>query len=144
MNKDFSVPPVGHTARPLRILCADDDRMIRDIVQLALTRDGHQVTAVDDGSRAHELVAEAPADYDLVITDHQMPVMTGLELVTCLRALPYHGGILVMSGSIGQALTAEYQALGVDALLDKPVRLQLLRTTVRSVTDRRAALPAAV
>ncbi len=144
MNQDASNSPVGFTPRALRILCADDDDMIRDIVQIALTRDGHQVTAVDDGHRAHEIVAEAPSDYDLVITDHQMPVMTGLELVACLRALPYHGGILVMSGSIDRALAAEYRALGVDALLDKPVRLQVLLAAVRSIAARRAALPAVV
>lgn len=89
-------------------------------------------------------MAEAPAGYDLVITDHQMPVMTGLELVTCLRTLPYHGGILVMSGSIDPGMAAEYRSLGVDALLEKPVALQVLLTTVRHIARRRSALPAAV
>lgn len=53
MSKESSCSATGTSPRTLRILCADDDRVIRDILRLALTRDGHQVTTVDDGSHAH-------------------------------------------------------------------------------------------
>jgi CheY-like chemotaxis protein len=130
MHRPPSLHPVSPAAHTLRILAVDDDQVIRDVVRAALTREGHQVTTVDDGSRAHQLVEENPGAFDLVITDHQMPVMTGLELVACLRGMTYPGRIIVLSGSLDRELLAGYRALGVDDLLDKPVTLETLRTAV--------------
>ena len=107
--------------RSLRILCVDDLADIRYVLRLILQHRGHQVTCADDGSEAHTIISDNPGHFDLVITDHQMPVMTGLELVQSLRELQFEGKILIFSSSLDHQVTTAYRELGVDGMLDKPL-----------------------
>lgn len=67
-----------------RVLLADDDMDIRELVRFKLTLSGHEVTAVADGSLAW---AACHSDtFDAAVFDVQMPGMTGLELVRAIRA----------------------------------------------------------
>lgn len=66
-----------------RILVADDEPVIRRLNCNMLTTAGHQVDAVADGAAAWDLLEHR--SYDLLITDHSMPGLTGLELLKKLR-----------------------------------------------------------
>lgn len=107
--------------RSLRILYADDMRELREVARISLTREGHQVACVGDGQEALDLVTADPNAYDIVITDHQMPRLNGIELVTRLRELPYTGKVLIFCSELGPAVNAAYQRLRVDRILYKPV-----------------------
>jgi CheY-like chemotaxis protein len=111
-------PPLG---RPLRILYAEDLPELRDFMRLFLTRAGHYIETFDDGSAALDRLGNAPGSFDLLITDHQMPRLTGLELVARLRQLPYPGKIAVFSSNLPPAAADGYQRLAVDLVLPKPV-----------------------
>ena len=75
---------VGEVEMAKRILVADDEAHIRHVVSLKLANAGYEVITATDGEEALELCAsESP---DLIITDYQMPVMTGLELCRELRS----------------------------------------------------------
>ena len=63
--------------RALRILYAEDLRDLREVARMALSRDGHVIECVVDGSVALERLTAAPDSVDLLITDHHMPVMNG-------------------------------------------------------------------
>lgn len=88
---------------------------------MALTRDGHSIECVADGAIALEQIKAAPASFDLLITDHHMPNLNGLELVTALRALPFSAKIIVFSSELSPSVSAAYQQLGVDRILPKPI-----------------------
>jgi PAS domain S-box-containing protein len=71
--------------RPLRVLAVDDDSLVLANVVAMLEDLGHKVIAAGSGPRAIEAFESTPA-IDLVITDHAMPVMTGLQLIDILRS----------------------------------------------------------
>ncbi len=117
MTQKEAVP----TKKARRILYADDMPELRDMVRITLARDGHAVACAADGLLALEKIANEPEAFDVVITDHQMPNMNGLELVTRLRDLPFAGKILLFSSGLSNELCEAYHKLKVDYILHKPV-----------------------
>lgn len=115
--------------RPLRILYADDVPEMRDLARIALGREGHTVECAADGelALAHFRVDR---EFDLVITDHHMPNLNGLEFVTRLRELDFPGRIMVFSSELSDLVTRQYRALRVDRILFKPVFPSTLRQTL--------------
>jgi two-component system chemotaxis response regulator CheY len=114
----FSTPNAG---RRFRILYAEDVRELREVARLTLTLDGHSIECVQDGKLALERVTADPAAFDLIITDHYMPNMTGLEFVENLRAMKFSGKIVIFSSDIKPATREAYVALNVDRILPKPI-----------------------
>ncbi len=82
-HSSTSVPAPAPRARKPRVLVVDDSPVIRDIVGEILTSAGVEVLSADNGKAALELIARQPCD--LVITDLEMPRMTGLELLEHIR-----------------------------------------------------------
>lgn len=107
--------------RLLRIIYADDVRELRDVARIALSREGHLIECVSDGQQAFDRISTDPESYDLLITDHHMPLLDGLELVSRIRTLPYTGKILIFSSELSPAVAEAYQELKVDRILFKPV-----------------------
>jgi CheY-like chemotaxis protein len=70
---------------PRRILVVDDDPLVRIGTVAMLEELGHVAVEAESGNQALTLVDNGPA-FDIVITDHAMPGMTGLELAAALRA----------------------------------------------------------
>src|SRR5262245_24697345 len=98
----MSTPVTSQTANPapkksLRVLYADDMRELRQLLEVVLGRDGHKVESVHDGHLALDIVRADPKAFDVIIADHHMPTVSGLELVAKLRALDYPGKIIVFS-----------------------------------------------
>jgi CheY-like chemotaxis protein len=113
-----------------RVLYVDDMRELREVARLALSRAGHNVECVADGSAAFNLVSGKPDAYDIVISDHHMAGMNGLELVMKLREIKYPGRIAIVSSEMGTDIAEEYRRLEVDRILYKPVELSDLRALV--------------
>lgn len=107
--------------KALRILYAEDLRDLREVARMALTRDGHTIECVADGALALARIQATPHSFDLLITDHHMPNMNGLELVTALRALPFSAKIVVFSSELSPNVSYAYQQLAVDRILPKPI-----------------------
>jgi len=103
---------------PRRILCAEDHAQMAQLVKKVLTRAGHQVVCVVDGRQALECATHER--FDVVITDHHMPNLTGLELVTKLRAMGFCGKIVLHTSRLTPGEDAAYRELNVDAILMKP------------------------
>jgi len=113
-----------------RVLYVDDMRELREVASLALTRCGHKVDSAPDGRDALEMVTADLGFYDIIISDHHMGGMNGLELVMKLREMKYPGRIAVVSSEMGADIAEEYRRLGVDRILYKPVELSELRALV--------------
>lgn len=101
------------------IVVAEDDDDIRAVMVKILSRAGHTVVATPDGAAALDAVREHSPD--LVVSDIDMPVMTGTELCRAFRADPHSAGlpVLLVSGSFipGDKRAAEVE---VSAVLRKP------------------------
>ena len=123
--------PRLRAVHPLRILYADDLKELRDFMHVALTKDGHLVETVSDGAAALEWLRQAGAAIDVLITDHHMPVLNGLELVRRVRQLSFPGKIIVFSSELSETVHDQYRRLGVDLILPKPI----FPTTLRRLLD---------
>ncbi len=116
--------------RAVRILYAEDVRELRDLARVVFVREGHTVECAPDGVEALERIMADVDAFDLLITDHHMPRMNGLDLVKNIRRLAFKGKIMVFSSELNPAIAAEYTALGVDRLLFKPVYPSYLRQAI--------------
>lgn len=81
-----------------RSLVSDDDEDIRDFISYVLERAGHDVTVAGNGADA--LARATEHDFDLIVLDHHMPRMTGLEVAAQLRDLRPQARVLLMSGDL--------------------------------------------
>lgn len=118
---------------PLRILYVDDFVELRNFMHTLLSKDGHLVETVPDGREALAWLERAGAAVDLLITDHHMPGMTGLDLVRLLPRPPFAGRILVFSAGLSPALQDEYRRLGADLVLPKPIFPVTLRRVLNAL-----------
>ena len=128
-NQELSTPPIRKT---FRILYADDMRELRDLAVITLGRDGHTVECVKDGQAALGRLLAEPDAFDLLITDHHMPNMNGLELIHQVRTLPFKGKIIIFCSELSQDVNQSYCDLKVDEILYKPI----LPSELRSVLAR--------
>ena len=92
-DQERNAQTVATPARAASILVVDDDAAVREILVELLTDSGHRVREAGGGAEALRLLADAP-DVDLVISDVQMPEMSGFELADLLAAR--HDGIKVI------------------------------------------------
>ncbi len=115
------------TGRSLRILYADDLLQLRELMQMVLSREGHRLETVENGRLALDRLRLDTTGYDLLITDHHMPEMNGMELVEHVRLIHFPGKIIVFSSELSQDVTDTYLSLHVDRVLPKPVLPTVLR-----------------
>jgi CheY-like chemotaxis protein len=125
MRVPFPVPRVlSATESPAgdeRVLFVDDERGVMESVVLMLKRLGYRVTACLSSIEALTLFKEAPEQYDIVITDHMMPNMTGMELARRLHQHRPGIPVILCSGSSDAAIEAEAGSVGIARFLVKPV-----------------------
>ncbi len=126
-------PSTSHSSarKQLRVLCADDDEQLATMLEAALARAGYFVECVHDGQMAFERIAADLEFFDLLVTDHRMPRLTGLQLVERLRGAGFSGKIIVHSSHLPQGETTAYRALAVSEILFKPVALSELLAAVQ-------------
>lgn len=122
------------------ILVADDSPDIRSFLQEAvLGPAGYQVQLVGDGQAALELARETQPD--LVITDYQMPKLSGLELTRQLCATQPHPPVIMMSSDRSDSLMLEAMRAGAFEFLAKPFEPELMLSAVgRALAGPRPAV----
>jgi two-component system, OmpR family, alkaline phosphatase synthesis response regulator PhoP len=105
---------------PQRILVVDDEAHIVQVLSLKLRNAGYEVITAVDGEEAFELATKQPPD--LVITDFQMPYMTGLELCRAMRDQPSTANVpVLMLTARGYALDEADLTIGnIRDVLSKP------------------------
>jgi two-component system, cell cycle sensor histidine kinase and response regulator CckA len=119
------------------ILVIEDDDAIRRILQLVLGASGYAVTVVQDGPQGLSLLRANPGRFPLVITDLNMPGISGLDLIRELRSSALSTKIIVQSGLPDAVQDSE----GVE-VLSKPISAERLLQTVRRVLDAPPCRPA--
>ena len=120
----------------VKVLVAEDDADMRALVAATLRSDGYDVDEAIDGGDALLSITTSRIpghhDYDLVVSDVRMPIMTGVELATRLKRMGYETPVLLMSAFADDALHGTAQELGLGMLV-KPFDLDDLRVAVTNV-----------
>lgn len=118
---------------PLRVLCIDDEPLLRELVKEMLERDGHQVEGSDNGQSGLEqfrLARDRGRPFDVVITDLGMPYMDGRQVAKTIKQESPQTPIVMLTGW-GALLQEEGNAPDqVDAVLSKPPRSRELRAAL--------------
>lgn len=119
------------TNSPHRILVVDDDSDLRRLYAEVLARPGYHVDAVEDGAAAWE--ALQANNYHLLITENSLPKLTGVELVTKLRAAHMAVPVVMAAIRLPKLELVQNPPLQLAALLSKPFYISELLQTVRAV-----------
>jgi CheY-like chemotaxis protein len=120
-----------------KVLVADDEIHIIHVVAIKLRNNGYEVIAANNGLEAYDLACrEKP---DIVVTDYQMPLMTGIELITKLREDERTKDIpVILLTARSFAVTQEQQeSLGVSSCLSKPFSPKELLKTIQDILYQR-------
>jgi CheY-like chemotaxis protein len=112
-----------------RILIADDDECIRQIISSVLAGDGFEVNTTVDGEQAWEALHQG--HFDLLVTDNEMPRLAGLRLIERIRKEGMNLPVIVASGSLSPKEIRDNPLLQIAAVLPKPFELLELLDTVR-------------
>jgi PAS domain S-box-containing protein len=125
----------GHTGKEsaaARILLAEDEPMIRDMITMVLVQQGWQAQTAESGQEAVE--KWATGDFDIVLMDLQMPELNGLEATQMIREREAEGGkrttIIGLTAHTRREIKEECLASGMDQVLTKPVKIQELLSAV--------------
>ena len=114
-----------------RILVVDDDEVIRQLNADMLSRYGYETETAEDGAAAWE--ALQANGYDLLITDNNMPKVSGVELVRKLRSAHMALPVVLASGAIPTEAMNWNSSLHLAAMLLKPFTLDELLAIVNKV-----------
>jgi CheY-like chemotaxis protein len=93
-----------------------------------------KVVRAVDGWEALIKIGAAARPFDVVITDHRMPRMGGLELVRRLRTRNFEGKILVLSAHLSDEDIRAYEEFGVDMMMSKPFDFEEIQNAVAILT----------
>ena len=124
-----------------KILVAEDQTDIRDLIVLNLRNAGYQVSAVSDGEQA--LASQNEQAHDLLVLDLMMPGMDGLEVCKTLRARGRSTPILMLTAKSTELDRVLGLELGADDYLTKPFSLAELLARIKALLRRAELLRAA-
>jgi DNA-binding response OmpR family regulator len=130
-GESASVPPQSQTSPPHRILVVEDDIFIRQLSTEVLIHSGYEVDAAADGAAAWQ--ALNTDSYDLMITDNNMPKVSGVELLKKLRAARMALPVIMATGALPKEEFTRYPWLQPDATLLKPYTVAEMLRTVKKV-----------
>jgi CheY-like chemotaxis protein len=129
-----TLPPfarAGPSGDVRHLLVVDDDDAVRAFVCLATRKLGYEVLEAANGVEALNQIAKHPGRIGLVLTDLNMPVMDGIELIRALKKQKEPPAIAVMSGRFESYIRSVLQDEGVTTLLGKPFSRDELRLTLQ-------------
>ncbi|MEW6429584.1 MAG: response regulator [Thermodesulfobacteriota bacterium] len=120
-------------SRNFRILLIEDELINRTVTETLLREEGFAVTAVGDGRQALDLLAAE--DFELILTDIQMPEMDGFEVAARVRQLQKKARIpiIALTAHAIKGYREKCLAAGMDGYIAKPVRIGALRREVERI-----------
>jgi CheY-like chemotaxis protein len=123
----------------LRILIVEDEPAVAELIALILGGPAAKVVSASDGWMALMKIGAAAHPFDVIITDHHMQRVTGLDLVRRLRMRQFAGKIIVLSGYLTKENIQAYEELNVDMFLAKPFDTEELQLAMNLLTKKPSA-----
>jgi DNA-binding response OmpR family regulator len=109
-----------------RILIADDEAALLRTMAFTLRRKGYETKTFTDGRSAYEEIQRSHHNntlYDLIITDIQMPELSGVELIKKIREAGINIPVLAITGFGNKQLFNNLEKFGCNDILDKPFHM---------------------
>jgi len=106
--------------KDIAILVVDDEPMMRNLLEKILTRDGFRVVTASDGDEALQVMGRE--DISIVISDLQMPGMSGFELLKALKKHYPQAGMIIMTAYGDTYTVKDALLLGADEYITKPFK----------------------
>lgn len=106
-----------------KIIIIDDEKTLLHTMAFTLKRKGYDVVIVEDGKNAHKKIIDSYKNdelYDLIITDIQIPGLSGIELIIKIREAKIKIPILAISGFGNMKMVVNLMRAGCNDYLDKP------------------------
>lgn len=128
-------PPDQAPDRPPEILLVDDDRMLRQLGVTILKHIGCHASIAEDGRQALDQINDHPDQFDLVITDINMPEMNGKELIKELHLHWPHLPIIVCSGDPEESVFDEGERPYGTLFISKPYTIAEMTETIHAALD---------
>jgi DNA-binding response OmpR family regulator len=120
----------------MRILVAEDDRRMADLLKKTLAEEGHQVVVARDGREAFEIALYSP--FDAMVLDVMLPVLSGTAVARKLREGRNQTPILMLTARDSSADIVTGLDAGADDYLIKPFSIDILLARLRAVSRRGA------
>jgi two-component system, NtrC family, response regulator AtoC len=121
-------------SRAIRVLIADDERNLRELIVRELARRGHEVDGVGDGAAALERIREG--SYDVVVLDMRMPHKEGIDVLREVATFPEAPQVIMLTGFQEVSTAVEAMKLGAYDYLTKPTKIEELDVVVRKAAEK--------
>ena len=136
VRKNAHMPEARSPLHGMRFLCAEDNEINAEILQMLLESKGASCTIYHNGQEIVDAFEKVqPGDYDMILMDVQMPVMDGLEATRRIRSSENPLGctipILAMTANAFLEDRQQSRDAGMDEHLSKPIDIEVLEQTVR-------------
>lgn len=117
-----------------RILVVDDNKELREILEEYLKGEGHTVEGSANGKDA--LLLHAERSFDLIITDLNMPEISGMELIRMIRKENRDTEFIIVTGYASMDSAIEAVRIGAFDYIVKPFRMEELQVVVKNARDK--------
>ena len=121
-------------AAPIRVLVADDEPSIRQLLTATLAPQGYEVTAARDGDEAKRLLERE--SFEVVITDYQMPGLNGIDVLRFAKLMNAGCQVVLITGRDGPGVKEKALAYGAADYIQKPFSLDAITRAMASLPDQ--------
>ena len=118
-----------------KILFVDDDKVILNMVETYLTREGYHVSVADSGIKALDLLKQK--SFDIVFTDFKMPELDGLELLTAIKEYRPETEVIIITGHGTMESAIQAMRVGSYDYLQKPFKLEILKFIIDRIIEEK-------
>ena len=121
--------------QPLRILFADDEKSLQEVMRTELPRLGHEVVVCPDGKSAIKALEHSV--FDAAILDLRMPGLTGIEVLDKIKQVSPETEVIIMTGHASVETAMDAVRLGAFDYLTKPCKMAQIETILRKAVEKR-------
>ncbi len=118
-----------------RILVVDDEESMRQLLEIALGKDGHRITLADSGKAATKLIDQN--SFDLVISDIKMPDMSGVDVLRHVKETEPGTPVIMVTAYASAETAVEGLRLGAYDYLTKPFKVDELKANIRNALEKK-------
>jgi two-component system response regulator PilR (NtrC family) len=118
-----------------RVLVADDERSMRELLAIMLKQAGHDVTLAEGGAQAIEALKREP--FDLVITDLRMREVDGMAVLRAAKEISPQTVVLVITAFASTETAVEAMKLGAYDYITKPFKMDEIKLTIANALERK-------
>ena len=123
--------------KKVRVLFVDDEEIIVNAATGILENYNYNVIATTDSNEAFEYFSKDPDKFHIVVTDLNMPVLTGMELVKKIKKIRPHIPVIVCSGSVEDINPLRTEEMGINSFIAKPYRGKELASMIEDILKKK-------